>query len=304
MVKRTADVEPDIDALFQLPLTEFTSSRNALAARLKKEGRAEEAETIKGMQKPPVSAWAVNQLAWRHRKDVDNLLAVGERFRKAQAAQLAGKTADMHALLNERRDALSALMKEAAVILRDSGHSPSPDTTRRIATTLEALAAWGDTPGAPRAGRLTDDLDPPGFEALAALVPRDGGGKRTSEPTRVLPFTQQQRARRGKDKSAEDQAAARAKAREALTEAEKGLREAQREAERAEAALKKAAARAKAAQKEKDEIDARYEKVQAEWQEASKEARKVAESAEEAAQAVTDAEREVERARKAVEEID
>jgi hypothetical protein len=147
MVKRTADVEPDIDALFQLPLTEFTSSRNALAARLKKEGRAEEAETIKGMQKPPVSAWAVNQLAWRHRKDVDNLLAVGERFRKAQAAQLAGKAADMHALLNERRDALSALMKEAAVILRDSGHSPSPDTTRRIATTLEALAAWGDTPG-------------------------------------------------------------------------------------------------------------------------------------------------------------
>ena len=304
MAKGTADLEPDIDALFQLPLTEFTASRNTLASRLKKEGRSEDVDRVKGLAKPSASAWTVNQLFWRHPKEVDALLAIGERFRKAQAAQLAGKSSDMRGLLNERREALSGLMKHASAILRESGHNPSPDITRRITTTLEALATYGDTPGAPRAGRLTDDLDPPGFEALAALVPRDGG-KKPSEPTRVLEFRQQERARRGKDKkSADDQAARRAKARAAVKEAEQALREAQRDAERAQSALKKAAARAKTAQQEKDDIEARYEKLQAEAQEATKEARRVAEDAENAAQAVTDAERALEKARSTLETVE
>jgi hypothetical protein len=304
MAKRTADLEPEIDTLFQLPLAEFTAARNALAARLKKEGRAEDAERVKGIQKPPASAWTVNQLFWRQRKDIDALLGVGERFRTAQAAQLAGQSSDMRGLLNDRRDALSTLMKHAGVILGDAGHSGSPDTARRIMTTLEALATYGDTPGAPRAGRLTDDVDPPGFEALAALVPRSDGNKDASVPTRVLQFRQEERLRRTKTKrSAEDQAALRAKAHEAVQEAERGLKEAQRDAERAEAALMKAAARAKAVQKEKEEIEARLEQIQAEADSATKEARHVAEEAENAAQAVTDAERELNKARAALEAL-
>jgi hypothetical protein len=305
MAKRTADIETEIDNLFQLPLTEFTAARNALAARLKKEGRAEEAERVKGIQKPPASAWTVNQLYWRQRKDLESLLRVGNRFRAAQAAQLAGKAADMRALLNERRDALSTLMKHASTVLTEAGHNASSDATRRVMSTLDALAAYGDTPGAPRAGRLTDDIDPPGFEALAALVPRGEGGKHDAEPTRVLQFRQEERARRSKaNKSAEDQAARREKARETMREAEQSLKEAQRDAERAEAELKKAAARAKAAQKEKEEFEQRFEKIQAEAEAATKEARRVAEEAENAAQAVTDAEREVEKARSALEALE
>jgi hypothetical protein len=301
-MSKRSDIDSEIDALFQLPLTEFTSARNALAARLKKGGHPEEAERVKSIQKPPASAWTVNQLYWRHPKDIEALLAVGERFRKAQAAQLSGKNADIRTLLNERRDALAELMKRANDILRDAGHAASPDATRRIATTLEALATWGGTDGAPQAGRLTDDLDPPGFEALAALVPRPGGGKGASEPSKLLQFRQEQRAAAKHKKTAEDEAAQKAKAREAVQAAERALREAQREAERAEAALKKAAARAKAAEKEKQEFEARYEKIQEEAQAAAKEARRVAEAAETAAQAVADAERDVERARAALEE--
>jgi hypothetical protein len=301
MIKRSADTDADIDALFQLPLTEFTSARNALAARLKKAGRAEDAERVKGIQKPPASAWTVNQLYWKYPKEIDALLNIGERFRKAQAAQLAGKTADLRNLLNERRDALSNLMTRASEILRETGHAVSPDATRRIGTTLESLAAWGRTDGAPQAGRLRDDLDPPGFEALAALVPRSGSGKDTTEPSRLLQFRKDERARSGRQKkTAADEAALRAQARDAVDAAERTLREAQKEAERAEAMLKKAAARAKAVQKEKDDIEKRYEKLQEEAQAASKEARRVAEQAEEAAQAVTDAERELERARAAL----
>jgi hypothetical protein len=303
MAKR-ADIDGEIDALFRLPLGEFTAARNALAARLKKAGRTEEVERVKGLMKPPASAWTVNQLYWHDQEAIDALLDVGERFRKAQAAQLSGKNADMRNLLNERREVLSKLMKRASDMLRGSSHAVSPDATRRIATTLEALATWGRTPGAPQPGRLTDDLDPPGFEALAALVPRPGGGKGTAEPSRLLQFRQEERTRRKEKKSAEDQAALRAKARDAVQDAEKALREAQRDAERAEAALKKAAARAKAAESERDQMEKRYEKLQEEAQAATKEARRVAQEAEEAAQAVTDSETALERAREALTEFD
>ncbi len=60
----------DIDDLFQLPLTEYTAARNALAASLKAAGRAKDAMAVKALPRPPLSAWTVNQLYWRHRKDV------------------------------------------------------------------------------------------------------------------------------------------------------------------------------------------------------------------------------------------
>jgi len=305
MAKRATDLQQDIDTLYQLPLGEFTSARNALATRLKKEGRADEAEQIKSLQKPPVTAWTVNQLHWRDRKAMDELLAVGERFRKAQAAQLAGKATELRSLINERREVLGQLVKRAHEILSESGHAMSPDAARRITTTLEALATWGNTPGAPQPGRLSDDMDPPGFEALAALVPRPGGKKGSAEATRVLQFQQQERDRRSKQKKeATDKAALAAKARDDVRNAENALREAQRDAERAEAALKKAAAAAKAAEKEKAEIEERYEKLQAEAQATAKEARRVAQEAEAAAQAVTEAEQALERANAALEALE
>jgi hypothetical protein len=304
MAKRGSDVTSEIDALFQLPLTEFTAARNALAGRLKKAGQAEAAERVKGMPKPPATAWTVNQLYWRHAAGIEALLDVGERFRKAQAAQLAGKNADLRTVLNERREALSELMKRATDILKDAGHAVSPDATRRVATTLESLATWGKAEGAPQPGRLTEDLDPPGFEALAALVPRPGGGKGASEPSRLLQFRQEERARAKRKQTEEDKVAERAKAKEAVQAAEKTLRETQREAERSEAALKKAAAKAKAAENAKAEMEKRYEQLQEEAQAASREARRVAEQAEEAAQAVTDAERELEKARAALASYD
>jgi hypothetical protein len=301
-VKRPVDIDAEIDALFQLPLAEFTAARNAASARLKKEGQAEAAARVKAVPKPQATAWAVNQLRWRYPKEIDRLLAVGERFRKAQAAQLAGKQSDLRELLNERRDVLTGLMKRAGELLAEGGHAASPDASRRIGTTLEALATWGHTPGAPAPGRLTDDLDPPGFEALAALVPRPGGGKSESEPSRLLQFRNRERARPKAKKTEEDREALRAQAREAAQAAERTLREAQRDAERAQAALKKGAAKAKAAEQARAELEARYEQLQAEAHAAAKEARRLAEEAETAAQAVTDAERVLEKTRAVLEE--
>ena len=87
--KRDNNLGDDVDALFRLPLAEFTGARNTLAARLKKSGREDEAVLVKALVKPSISAWAVNQLYWNHREAFDRLIASGERFHKAQSSRLA-----------------------------------------------------------------------------------------------------------------------------------------------------------------------------------------------------------------------
>jgi hypothetical protein len=299
---------PDrVDALFQLSPAEFTAARNALVTALKKEGDGETAEQIRRLPRPSVPAWVANQLYWHHRKAFDRLLAAGEEFRKAQAAQLAGKAADLRAPLDARRSAVGDLTKLAGEILRDAGHPHSPDTMRGVMTTLEALATYGEHPDAPPAGRLTAVVDPPGFEALAALVPRSGlRGARGTTPSRIIQFSQPKRepprrkAHDAKEEARRLEAERRVKevaARKELQEAERLLADARRVAEKARTAMKVAAARAKAAEKAKASLEARFEKLSAEAAAARQDARRVANQAEEAAQAVDDAERAVKTAR-------
>lgn len=280
MAKRGWDVNAEIDALFQLSLADFTGARNALAKRLKNEGRTLEAERVKALAKPPAPAWAVNQLYWQDPKAIGRLLTLGERVRKAQTGQL--RNADLRALVDEKKQMTMALLAKASAILEEAGHGASPDAMRRVSATLESLAAWGGMDGVamdsvPRAGRLTADLDAPGFDTLAVQM----GGKNV-EAAKVLLF----RA----PKPAEDPAATRARLHEAVQAAQKTLREAQRDAERAESALAKANARAAAVEKQKQEIEARYTEAREEARLASSEAKK-------AAQALADAERSLAKAK-------
>lgn len=291
-----------LDALFQLPLGEFTAARNALAAKLKKSGHPEEAARVKALPKPSISAWTVNQLFWRHRKAYERLMESGTQFRNAQAAQLAGKSADIRRALEARREALSDLSRRASDVLKEASHQPSPDTMRRVTTTLEALSTLATVPDAPRGGQLTDDVDPPGFESLAALVPTVGEGTSRDRAGAILPFQRKSPARasaKGKAVDEKDSERARkeqeAEARAARQQAERTLREAQRTAEHAEAALKKAAARLKEAERMKAALDAQLEKATNELSEARQAARRITTEAEDAAQAVTDAERALER---------
>jgi hypothetical protein len=304
----------DVDSLFQLPLVEFTAARNALSARLKKAGQAADAEHVKALAKPSLSAWVVNQLYWRHRDAFQKLIAAGERFRTAQGAQLAGKSADLREPLEGRRTALASLARLAAGTLRDAGHSATPETMRRITMTLEALSTYGALPDAPPAGRLTDDVDPPGFETLAALIPQVGRSSKGGEPTRIIPFQQPARTKTARKAAAtpaeqarrqeEERQAQRARAKAAMKDADTALREARAAAQQAEAALKKAAADAKDTEREKLAAEQRFEKATAAAEEARQRARRVAAEAEEAAQAVEDAERTLDRAKRELATLD
>jgi hypothetical protein len=150
--------------LYQVPHATFVTERKRLAGELKTAGDKAGATKLGKLPRPPVSAWAVNQLWWQAREAFDKLLETAERLREGD---LGGTAA--------HREALAALRQRAAAILTDAGNAAAEGTLRRIQTTLSAIAATGsfdpDPPGA-----LGDDRDPPGFEAagipgLAASVP-------------------------------------------------------------------------------------------------------------------------------------
>ena len=165
-----ANLEDDVNALFKLPLAEFTGARNDLAARLKREGRADDSNFVKALAKPSISAWAVNQLHWNHREAFDRLLATSQRFRQSQTSHPAARMADLRGSLDARGEALSHLSDLATVLLREAGHNPTPDTIHRITTTLEALSAHATLSDGPTPGRLSEDADPPSFTSLASLI--------------------------------------------------------------------------------------------------------------------------------------
>src|SRR5262245_18641652 len=127
-----AKLEDDIDALFQLPLSEFIGARKVLVTRLKKDGRPNDADKVNALVKPPISAWTANQLYWNHREEFDRLIEAGQRFRKAQVSRSGKKVAEMREALDTRREVLTDLEEVATTLLREAGHNPSLDTIRRI----------------------------------------------------------------------------------------------------------------------------------------------------------------------------
>ena len=300
------ELEHDVDALFRLPVAEFTGARNALAARLKKSGRRDEAVFVKALVKPPSSAWAVNQLYWNHREAFDRLIASGERFHKAQASRGAGKVADMRAALDARREALAQLSDLATSLLRDAGHNPSLDIVRRITTTLEAISVYASRSDAPRPGRLTDDVDPPGCESFASFVPVAGMARPTKGPGQLTHSQKSSSAARNNRRKVapddggrlleETRKAKIAAARVSLRDAKKSLNEARARAHSLDAAQKRVDAEAKKAEKQRRDAEASLEQAKRASEDVARRARKVAVEAEEAASAVEDAERAVEEA--------
>ncbi len=292
-------LEDEIDALFTLSLAEFTSARNTLAARLKKEKRTDEADRVKLLAKPPVSAWAVNQLYWNHRDEFEQLIATGKRFHSAQASRSAAKAANMRDSLEERRQALVGLSELATELLQDAGHNPSQDTLRRLTTTLEALSAYALLPDGPTPGRLTQDVDPPSFELLASLI--SGGATpgpieapaRNKSVTKSKPTPDARQIRQAKI----------AEAKVLLQEAKKALAGARAKAQSSEASQKKANADAKETEKYKRAAEERLQRATAVAEAAARRAQIANEEAAEAAQAFEDAKRAVDAATRELESL-
>jgi hypothetical protein len=300
-----------IDDLYRLPLSDFTPARNALATRLRKSGKTADSDEVKSLVKPSIPAWAVNQVFWKHRPVFDRLLSAGDRLRQAQSSTLAGKSGDVRGALDAVREALSELSRLAADEMTTAGHNASAGVMRAVTATLEALSAYGTIADAPQAGRLVDEVDPPGFETLAALVPNASGSVSSDAPSRVLKFQQQTSpapppSRKGADSEERREAERRAKleaAKAAVKEADTNLRDAKSIAQEAQASLKKAAADAKDTEQAMIEAEQVLDKAARDAHTARQLARRLAAEAEAAAQAVEDAERALAHAKRAVDDL-
>jgi hypothetical protein len=157
-----------IDRLYGLPLHEFTPARDELARRVRKEGDGERAAEIKQLRKPSLPAWVVNQLARQRELDVQRLLKAGEQLAGAQVEAIRAQSGD--AFVEARRDeqrALEALAAGAKEILADAGRGAA--ALDRVLATLRAGSLTEDGRALLKSGRLTEELEPPGFEALAGL---------------------------------------------------------------------------------------------------------------------------------------
>ena len=226
--------------------------------RLGKAGQAEAAAEVKKLAKPSVPVWTANQLARREPGELRALLRSAEELRKAQQKALAGKgVADLQKRLDEQRRAVRALARLGRDILADEGRTVSDAIVERIAKTLDAAALDEGSRFLLRAGRLTEEVEPLGFGALAGMSVTPAKGRRTAakakpkggavaEARRRLQEAQRKARERAREATHADREADRAES--AAAKARSGAREARERADAAQAAVAEAQAALRDAQ--------------------------------------------------------
>lgn len=217
----------EVDRLYELPLEEFIAARNELAKRL---GDA----SIKQLKKPSVPAWTVNQLARRREVDVRRLLRAGEQLEQAQRDAVSG--GDQHAFESARgaeRDAVRRLRSEAVYLLETGGHPAGDATLERVMMTLRAGSATEEGRAVLREGRLTEELEPQGFDALVGVKPSPGRATTAPKP-KGRDRSRARKAREEADAASREADTAAARVQDAERELDRLRRNAARAAENAE----------------------------------------------------------------------
>jgi hypothetical protein len=259
-----------IDRLFQLPLNEFTQARNALAKASGKDGAA-----IRELSKPPLAAWAVNQLYWQDRDTYDALIDAANEMRRTHKAIIEGKRGDLRSAGREHELAIEAALKSTLATLKASGNPVTEATRQAVLNTLRAL------PSDEAPGRLTRALSPGGFEMLAGITPAAAPtreAKKSESPARTQP--------RHPDAKAQQEAA---RQREQRAAAERAVRDADQKARHAEFEAARAARDAAKAAKRLEQAERALEEAKSELGEAQREAKLAERESESAAKRSRDA---------------
>jgi hypothetical protein len=238
------DFEEAIDALYAASPEEFVSTRAGLAKQFKAASRPEEAAAIAAVRKPPLAAWALNQLSRVDRREVDLLLDAGHRLREAQAAVLRGanRVVFERAKADETK-ALGRLLDEAQKLLEDRG-TASATVLGQIRESLEAAAVSDDGRTLLARGQFTGPISRSGFELVGELA---AGTTRASRPAPRVD--------------------ARKQAQQTLREAKAKLRDAEHASRRAWVAADKLRADAEAASRAAEKADAARDQASAEVEE-------------------------------------
>src|SRR6266540_3558386 len=170
------DVDAEIGRLYELPPGEFVAARDELGRRLRAQPPDDRAaaERVRGLRRPTVAAWAVNQVARRHTELVAELVESGDRLHQAQRRALSGlRDSGLRAAAAERRERLDRLV--------EAGRPPEPRRDA-ITATFEAASVDPEAAAAVRRGTLAHELAAPtgfgevsGLELLRAPAPTPAG---------------------------------------------------------------------------------------------------------------------------------
>src|SRR3954465_7834102 len=189
----TAGADDRMDRLYDLPLSEFTSERNALAAELRASGDHEAAALVKALRKPSAAAWAVNQLVRADPDLVEALLGAGGELRQAHRQAASGRgAAQLRSAAEAERRAVDQLVGRAAVVL---GRAVTPALAESIRNSLHAASSDDGARERVRTGTLETELRPIGLGPIpaggvrssgrrSAPKPRAGGSKAAARPAR------------------------------------------------------------------------------------------------------------------------
>src|SRR5262249_20725415 len=158
--------DADIDRLYSVPLADFTRCRNDLAARLRAAGRRDEAAAVRRLTRPTAAVWAINGAARENAEMVRSFVAATDRLRRAQDGTRDAVTEATRA----QRRALQELVRATERILERGCLRVTTTVRERVSRTLLGTAADPDSQRALLRGRLTEEREAPGFEALAGAT--------------------------------------------------------------------------------------------------------------------------------------
>jgi len=259
--------ETKVDELYQRPLAEFTSARNALAKTLS----GDQKRIVASLPKPMVPLWAINQLYWKDPSTYKALIDASEKLRTAHRAVIGGKKVDLRKPDEVHRAALDrAAAKTLSLLERAAGNVSEPvrTTIRRTLATL---------PGEEQAGRLTREPEPAGFSMFAGIKPQSARVSSERVPAERNRAHKQQnetrqnqlseaKARREAEREQQRTELARQQAEreraKAVAEARKEMKDAQQAAERATFAVKKAEAEMRKAQESEAKMISRVNEAE------------------------------------------
>jgi hypothetical protein len=284
VAKRKDPLEQVAEELYGLPPGEFTQARDALVKKLRADKERELANEVKGLRKPTLAAWALNQLVRNRRKDVDNLLAAGKELRKAQDKLVeSGDRAGFQRAAAKERELVAQLARDAAALAAEAGEGSSQGLEEKLAATLHAASLDEETAAELDAGRVLRERQPvAGFGGLELAPPTSKPAAKRAKPAKA----DKEDAERRKREQADE-----AQAREELQAARLEERKAGRERDAAAKAAARAAERVAKAEERAAEVARRLDEARQELEEAEREESEAAKRYETAAEAVTAAEK-------------
>lgn len=281
----------EADELYALAPEAFVAARDALAKRLRKEGRKNDASIVAALRRPSVGAWALNQVARTDPTLAAAAIEAGVRLRTASEGAGEGDPSGLRAATKAERQAANDVVNAAAAHLGDR-----VDAQRSaLLATIRVAALDGDVADQLSRGVLPADQDQPGFGFGLEVDDSPAAPRPTRAPKKTAKKTSRSKAalRAVPDLESDDDEAADAEAKKAKAADEQAAAataaKAERTAERLR--LKERAGRQRTADRlarEAARLVTAAEAAEAEAQQARAEADQAVEAATTAAEAVGD----------------